>query len=453
VVWPRFLFQWRVSNPEPTSTEVRRSHFVDITPLRQSPAFLRLWLGTGIAAVGSQMTVVAVGLHIYDLTQSTGAVALVGVVGLLPMIIAGLYGGVLADTFDRRLVAIIAETVAWVSVLGLASLAWLHIDVLWFYYVLTTLTAVSTTIVGATRAAIVPRLVEKRLLPAASALGGISMGISITLGPALAGVLVAGVGIQWTYTVDAVLFLAAFTGILTLPPIKPEGGNATRGIAALVEGITFLRHAPNIRLGFLIDIIAMTFGMARVLYPAVGALVIGGGAVTVGILFAAGAVGTLLSSMFSGRLGHVRRQGIAIRNAVLAYGGFMLAFGLVLLPLGTRQSGSITDSLTTANLPALALAAIALAGAGAADNISAVFRNTMMQSAVPDSMRGRTQGIYTVVVTGGPRVGDAFVGLVVATTLLWLPSVLGGVLIIALVAVLVRVSASFRAYDALDPKP
>ena len=442
-----------MSTPEPTPTAVRRSHFVDITPFRQSPAFFRLWLGTGIAAVGSQMTVVAVGLHIYDLTQSTGAVALVGVIGLLPMIVAGLYGGVLADTFDRRIVAIVSETVAWISVLGLASLAWLHIDVLWFYYVLTTLTAVSTTIVGATRAAIVPRLVEKNLLPAASALGGISMGISITLGPALAGVLVAGVGIQWTYTVDAVLFLAAFTGILTLPPIKPEGGSATRGIPALVEGITFLRHAPNIRLGFLIDIIAMTFGMARVLYPAVGALVIGGGAVTVGILFAAGAVGTLLSSLFSGRLGHVRHQGIAIRNAVLAYGGFMLAFGLVLLPLGTRQSGSITDSLSTANLPALALAAIALAGAGAADNVSAVFRNTMMQSAVPDSMRGRTQGIYTVVVTGGPRIGDAFVGLVVATTLLWLPSVLGGVLILALVAVLVRLSASFREYDALDPKP
>ena len=431
----------------------RRSHFVDLTPFRRSPAFFRLWLGTGIAGVGSQMTVVAVGLHIYDLTQSTGAVALVGVIGLLPMIIAGLYGGVLADTFDRRLVAIAAETAAWISVLGLAGLAWFHIDVLWFYYVLTTLTAVSTTIVGATRAAIVPRLVDTELLPAASALGGISMGISITLGPALAGVLVAGVGIQWTYTIDAVLFLAAFTGILTLPAIRPEGGGTTRGVAALVEGITFLRHAPNIRLGFLIDIVAMTFGMARVLYPAVGALVIGGGAVTVGILFAAGAVGTLLSSLFSGRLGHVRRQGLAIRNSVLAYGGFMLAFGLVLLPLGARHGGSITDSLSSANLPALALAAVALAGAGAADNISAVFRNTMMQSAVPDVMRGRTQGIYTVVVTGGPRVGDAFVGLVAATTLLWLPSVLGGVLILAVVAVLVRLSPSFRGYDALDPRP
>jgi MFS family permease len=433
----------------PTS---RRSHFVDLTPFRRSPAFFRLWLGTGIAGVGAQMTTVAVGLHIYDLTGSTGAVALVGVIGLLPMIVAGLYGGVLADTFDRRIVAIIAETVAWLSVIGLAGLAWLHIDVLWFYYVLTTLTAVATTIVGATRMAIVPRLVDKELLPAASALGGISMGVSITLGPALAGVLVATVGIQWTYTIDAVLFLAAFTGILTLPAIRPEGGSTTRGIAALAEGIGFLRRAPNIRLGFLIDIIAMTFGMARVLYPAVGALVIGGGAVTVGILFAAGATGTLLSSLFSGRLGHVRRHGLAIRNAVLAYGACMLGFGLVLLPLGTRQSGSITDSLTTANLPALALAAVFLAGAGAADNVSAVFRTTMMQSAVPDSMRGRTQGVYIVVVTGGPRLGDAYVGLIAATALLWLPSVLGGILVISLVALLVRLNPSFRSYDALNPK-
>jgi MFS family permease len=249
-----------------------------------------------------------------------------------------------------------------------------------------------------------------------------------------------------------VLFLAAFTGILTLPPIVPEGGSATRGIPALVEGIGFLRRAPNIRLGFLLDIIAMTFGMARVIYPAVGALVIGGGAVTVGILFAAGAVGTLLSSLFSGRLGHVRWQGRAIRNAIIAYGGFTALFGLVLLPLGTQPSGSITDSLSTANLPALALACIALAGTGAADNISAVFRNTMLQAAVPDSMRGRTQGIYVVVVTGGPRIGDAYIGLVAATMLFWLPSLLGGVVIIAAVAVLVRLNASFREYDALDPK-
>jgi MFS family permease len=436
-----------------TAPVARRSHFVDLTPFRHSPAFFRLWLGTGIAGIGSQMTVVAAGLHIYDLTGSTGAVALVGVLGLVPMMLAGLYGGLLADSFDRRLVAIAAETVAWLSVIGLATLAWLHIETLWIYYLLTTITAVATTIVSTTRMAIVPRLLPTELLPAASALSGISQGVQITVGPALAGVLVAGVGIQWTYTADAVLFLAAFTGVISLPAIRPEGRSEHRGLAAVREGLGFLRRAPNIRLSFLIDIIAMTFGMARVLYPAVGALVIGGGAVTVGILFAAGAIGVLLSSVFSGRLGHVRRQGLAVRNAVMAYGASMLLFGLVLLPLGTRENGSVTDSLSTANLPALALAALALAGAGAADNISSVFRNTMLQSAVPDSMRGRTQGVFIVVVTGGPRLGDAYVGLLAATTLLWLPSLLGGVLIIALVALLVRVNASFRDYDALDPRP
>jgi len=155
--------------------------------------------------------------------------------------------------------------------------------------------------------------------------------------------------------------------------------------------------------------------------------------------------------VFSGRLGQVRWQGRAIRNAIMTYGAFILLFGLVLLPLGTSKNGSITDSFSTVNLPALILAAIALAGAGAADNISSVFRSTMMQSAVPDNMRGRTQGLYIVVVTGGPRIGDAYVGLIAATTLLWLPPLLGGLIIVTVVFALVRASASFRKYDALNP--
>lgn len=258
---------------------------------------------------------------------------------------------------------------------------------------------------------------------------------------------------QWTYTIDAVLFLAAFTGIVTLPAIVPEGGTRRPGFAAIVQGMSFLKNAPNIRASFLVDIVAMTFGMPRVIFPAVGALVIGGGAITVAVLTAAGAVGVFFSSVFSGRLGHVRWHGIAIRNAVMAYGGFIALFGLVLLPLGSGASGSITDSFATANMPALVLASIALAGAGGADNISSVFRNSMMQAAVPDSMRGRTQGLFTVVVTGGPRVGDAWVGFIAATTLLWLPSLLGGLIIVVLVLVLVQTNRTFTNYDALDPRP
>ena len=424
----------------------RRSHFADLTPFRESPAFFRLWLGSTLAGVGSQMTIVAVGLHIYDITESTAAVALVGVISLVPMIIAGIYGGLLVDTFDRRTVAILAESVAWVSVVGLAVLAWFQIDTLWYYYVLTTLNAVAVTIVAAARSAIVPRLLPTRLLPAAGGLNGIGFGFQVIVGPAIAGVLVATVGVQWTYTIDAILFVAAFTGVLTLPPIKPEGASGFKGIAGVVEGLRFLRGAANIRLSFLVDIVAMTFGMPRVIMPAVGALVIGGGAITVGILSASFAAGTLLVGVFSGRLGSVRWHGRAIRNAIMAFGGFVLAFGVVLLLSGNRPDAPL-------NVPALVAACIMLAGAGGSDQVSAVFRSTMLQAAAPDNMRGRVQGVFIVVVTGGPRIGDAYVGLVAATALLWLPSLLGGVLIIALVYLLVRYYRSFHDYDALNPVP
>ena len=438
------------SSPEPTT---RRSHFADLSPFRESPAFFRLWLGSTLAGVGNQMTIVAVGLHIYEITKSTAAVALVGVVSLVPMIIAGIYGGLLVDTFDRRKVAILAETVAWISVVGLAYLAWNQIETLWLYYVFTTLTAVAVTIVGAARAAIVPRLLPLRLLPAAGGLNGISFGFQVIVGPAIAGVLVATVGVQWTYTIDAILFVAAFTGVLTLPAIRPEGEASAKGIAGIVEGLRFLRGAANIRLSFLVDIVAMTFGMPRVILPAVGALVIGGGAVTVGILSAAFAAGTLLVGVFSGRLGGVRWHGLAIRNAIMVFGGFVGGFGIVLLVTGTRAAGSVTDSLANANIPALVASCILLAGAGGADQVSAVFRSTMLQAAAPDNMRGRVQGVFIVVVTGGPRLGDAYVGLVAATALLWLPSLLGGVLIIAIVFLLVRQYRSFHDYDALNPVP
>ncbi len=436
----------RVSESEIGGPVARRSHWADLSPFRESPAFFRLWLGSTLAGVGSQMTIVAVGLHIYELTQSTAAVALVGVLSLVPMIIAGVYGGLLVDSFDRRTIAILAETVAWISVVGLALLAWFQVDTLWPYYVLTTLNAVAVTIVAAARSAIVPRLLPTRLLPAAGGLNGIGFGFQVIVGPAIAGVLVATVGVQWTYTIDAILFVAAFTGVLTLPAIKPEGGRGSTGLAGVVDGLRFLRGATNLRLSFLVDIVAMTFGMPRVILPAVGALVIGGGAVTVGILSAAYAAGTLILGVFSGRLGGVRHHGRAVRRAITVFGAFTLAFGVVLLLTGSRPDAPL-------NLPALVAACVALAGAGASDEVSAIFRSTMLQAAAPDNMRGRVQGVFIVVVTGGPRLGDAYVGLVAATALLWLPSLLGGVIIMALMVLVVRRYRGFNEYDALHPVP
>jgi MFS family permease len=431
----------------------KRSHLVDLSPLRESPAFARLWIGAAISGIGSQMTIVAVGLHIYDITRSTFAVSLVGAFALVPMIIFGLYGGMLADAFDRRRVAFLAAVAAWGSTIGLAGLAWFEVDVVWPFYLLTTLNAVAATVVGTVRFAIFPRILPRRLLPAASALTGISGGIMVTVGPAIAGVLIATVGFAWTYTIDVALFLAAFVGILSLPRLPPEGEVHRPGLASLRYGFAFLRTAPNIRMSFLVDILAMTFGQPRVLFPAVGTLLLGGGAVTVGVLTASFAVGALVSSLFSGRTGHVRMQGVAIGRAIVVYGAFILGFGALLAVMATGAYGPVSPAVSDMHVPAVALAAVLLAGAGAADNISSIFRQTMLQSAVPDNMRGRLQGVFTVVVTGGPRIGDMYVGVFAVGAALWFPPLLGGLVIIVSVAMLVRMQRSFRHYDARHPLP
>ncbi|MDH2445039.1 MFS transporter [Amnibacterium sp. CER49] len=430
----------------------RRGALVDLEPITASAPFARLLAGRSIAGIGSQLTIVAVGLNVYALTGSTFAVSLTGVVALVPMILAGLYGGMLADAFDRRVVALVSGLLSWASTVAIAVLSWAGAETAPSLYVLTAVNAVATTVLLATESAITPRLLPARLLPAAAALGGISTGIAVTLGPALAGVLVAAVGYSWCYTVDAVLFVAVLLGVLTLPALPPAEHVDRPGLESLLGGMRFLRAAPNIRASFLVDIVAMTFGQPRVLFPAAGAVLLGGGAVTVGVLSAAYAVGALLSSVFSGRLGAVRRQGRAIELAIQAYGACILLFGAVLGVTGLGIASGVAPPPPAVDLPAIALATLLLAGAGAADNVSAIFRSTVLQAAAPDDMRGRLQGVFIVVVTGGPRIGDLYVGVVASLGLLWLPPVVGGALVIVIVAVLVR-RLGFLAYDAADPRP
>lgn len=419
-----------------------------------SPAFARLWFGNTLAGIGTFVTNTAVGLHIYDLTRSTFMVSLVAWFSLLPMIVAGLYGGAIADRFDRRTVALSASTVAWASTVVLASITWAGAEVVWMFYVITTVNAVGATIASATRQAITPRLLPKEQLPKAAALLGISAGVMVTVGPGIAGVLVARAGYAWTYTVDVVLFVAGFFGLWTLPRIRPEGEHvAAGGFRSVVDGLTHLRRAPNVRMSFVVDIIAMTFGQPMVLFPAVGAIVIGGGSVTAGILLASFAVGGIVSSLGSGRVTGLRWQGLAIRNAIVSYGLAILGFGVVLAVTEIGGHAVASSDFGAVNRSALALAALCLAVAGGSDNISAIFRQSILQSAVPDHLRGRTQGVFTVVVTGGPRLGQMFAGTLATLTATWVPPVVGGVLVVVLVLVTVARVPSFRHYDALDPRP
>lgn len=425
------------------------SAWIDLRPFRASAAFTRLWIGSTLGGLGGQLTLVTIMLHVFELTGSTFAVSMVAVAGLAPMILAGLYGGMLADAFDRRIVGLIAAVITFTSTLLLAILTWSQLETIWWLYLLSVVNAAANSVGMATRSAIVPRLLPRELLAPASALNGITIGVMVMVGPAMAGILVAATGYGWTYTIDVVLMLAMFMGLWTLPSLRPEGTLVRPGLASLVDGWQFLKRAGNIRMQYILDIAAMTFGQPMALYPALGTVLLGGGAVTTGALTAAVAAGTFLSSLFSGRIVRYRWHGRGIQRAIQAYGAAILAFGTVLL-IGVWMPPA---SETTANLGLIIAACAALAASGAADNVSSIYRSTMMQASVPDSIRGRLQGVFVIVVTGGPRVGALYAGTLATLTALWFPPLLGGFLVIVLAAMLVRLSPRFRDYDAEDPVP
>lgn len=449
----------------PQTAPAKGRRLVDLAPLKASPAFARLWAGGTIANIGAQMSIVAVGLQIYDITESTFMVGLVGGASLIPMIIAGLWGGMLADVFDRRRLLIVSSLVSWASTLGLVALAlWDLAEIrsggraeAWPFLVVTTVNAVAATISGATRSALVGRILPPELVSRASALNGIAIGVALTVGPALAGVLVASVGFAWTFAVDAVLFSFGFLGVWMLPALPRLGEKAEAGWGMLLEGLRFLRHAPNLRMNFLVDIIAMTFFRPYVLFPALGATLVGGGALTVGALTAAGAVGTMLASLFSGPVARVHRHGVAILRANLTFGGFALAFGAITL-IASRVEHEPAEGWGGIHVGTLVALSVAMMGMGASDEVSAIFRQTMMIQAAPDQMRGRMQGVFVVVVTGGPRLGDMYAGVLATAVALWFPPLLGGFVIVAATAVLVRLrwkpgGLRFLDYDARDPRP
>lgn len=431
----------------------RQSAFIDLRPFRASPAFARLWVGSTLAGLGGQLTVVAVMLHVFELTQSTFAVSMIAVAGLLPMIAAGLYGGMLADAFDRRTVALLSAVLTFASTALLALLAWTGLETVPWLFALSVVNSAANSIVMATKSAITPRLLPRDLLPAAAALQGVTVGIMVMAGPALAGVLVAVAGYAWTYSLDVLLMTSLFLGLWSLPRLRPEGAVVRPGLESLRDGMRFLRRAPNIRLQYILDIVAMTFGQPVALFPAIGAVLLGGGAITTGVLTAAVAAGAFLSSLLSGPIGRVRRQGLGIERAIQVYGLAIGAFGLVLLAaaLGWGRPAVVDESHAAVAL--ITVAALVLAVSGAADNVSAIYRSTMMQAAVPDAMRGRLQGIFIVVVAGGPRVGALYAGTLATIAALWVPPLLGGLVILALVGTLVRFAPRFREYDALDPQP
>ncbi|MCV7547612.1 MFS transporter [Micrococcus luteus] len=426
---------------------------VDITPLRVSPAYRRLWLGNTLAYVGTQLTLVAVSLEVFALTGSSFAVGLLGLAALVPLVVAGLYGGAIADRHDRRRVALTSSAVMWLTTVGIAAQAWAGFESVPVLYALVALHSGASGINQPTRGAIIPALVGLPLVPVANALNMMTFSVALMVGPVLGGVLVAAVGYAWTYSIDVVTFLAALYAVWRLPSLPPQRAetataSGTRwGLASVVEGLRFLGSRPNLRMTFLADIVAMTTAFPRALLPAIGAVVLGGGEAAVGVLLAAMAAGAFLAGLFSAPFTRLHAQGWGVYVSILVWGAAVAAFGGVVWWAQSLPDGDPRLTL------AFALAALCMAVGGAADSLSGVFRGSILQSATPDHLRGRLQGVFVVVVAGGPRLGElltggASVGLGEGPTLL-----AGGVLCMLGVTALMRWQPGFLRYDARNPTP
>ncbi|WP_225447055.1 MFS transporter [Streptacidiphilus sp. PB12-B1b] len=382
--------------PQPGLAGRLRRAAVDVRPLAV-PEFRRVVLGQGASLVGTMVTEVAVPVQIYAMSHSSLYVGLAGLAGFVPIVVFGLYGGAVADAVDRRQLCLWSSLVTWAVTLALLARTLWDVGSVPLVLVLVAVQGAGFAVSSSTRGAIIPRIVPPDLVPAANTLSFTVGNVSQILGPLAAGALVAlPHGFAYAYGVDALLFTLSLYSTYRLPSIRPTGTPAGSGARAVLDGLRFISGSPVLLMSFAVDIAAMVLAMPNALFPEAAAARFHGG---VGLLYSSVAIGSVLAGLCSGWIGRVRRQGRALTFAVL---GWAVAIALA----GLART--------------LWLAVLLLALAGAADLVSAVYRQTILQTHAPDEMRGRMQGVFTVVVSGGPRLGDLRAGAMAATTTLTL---------------------------------
>ncbi len=359
---------------------------VDTTPLRESRDLRLLVLGTFVTGLGTQASLVALPYQLYVETRSAFLTGLLGAVELVPLIAAALVGGALADRMDRRRLLLLDQVALVLVTSALAALALAGDPPVLALYALGAVLAGAGAIQNVARGAIVPNLVRPALLPSALALNFGLAQLTMVIGPALAGVVIAASGVELAYVIDAASCLALVGAVVAIAPQPPQGLLEDRLPIrqSIGEGLRFVRSKDALVGSFAIDLAAMTFGMPRALFPVLALTVYDAGAAGTGLLYAAVAAGATVAALTTGWLQHARRLGRIVILAVLAWGLAIACAGL-------------TGSLW--------VAAVLLALAGAADSVSAVCRSTITQSVTPDAMRGRMGSVFSLVVTSGPRLG------------------------------------------------
>lgn len=431
-----------------------RRHAIDTRPLRHL-AYRRLFIGQAVSHVGLAFTAVAVPVQMYALTGSSFWVGLLGLASLIPLVFFALWGGALADRVDRRVLLLNASVLMWASTLLLLVCTAFGLTAGWVLLALTALQSTGMGVSSATRGAIIPRLVPAAELPAANALNTTAMTVSMTAGPLLAGLLVKDGLFALAYAVDALLYTVVLWATVRLPSLRPGTGAADAaeatpaddGLPAEVtapaavavakrsgwrdirDGLAYIAATPVLWLSFAIDIAAMVLALPRALFPEVADERFGAG--SIGLLYAAIAIGSALAGLTSGWVSRVRRQGLALVVAVVLWGIAIAAAGLTSL---------------------LWLAVLLLAVGGAADMVSAVYRQTILQTYAPDELRGRMQGVFFAVVAGGPRLGDVRAGVTAAfvgPTVAWVGGGIAAVVVATVLAI--AFPALVRYYPSAHP--
>ncbi|GAA3030656.1 MFS transporter [Gordonia defluvii] len=407
-----------------------RRFLADTRPLGNDD-FRHLWVANIVTVVGAQLTVVAVPLQIYAITQSSLYVGLTGMFGLVPLVGFGLWGGALADVVDRRTILLVTTTGLIATAVLFFAQAVAGLNNVWLLLALFSVQQAFFAVNQPTRSAVLPRILPLAQLPAANSLNMTVVQAGAIVGPLLGGVLVPVLGFSLMYLLDSLSLLTTLWAVWRLPSLVPEsvsgdGPRPTVGLRAILDGLGYLRGHKVLLMSFVVDLIAMVFGMPRILFPQIAHESFGGqtdGGWQVALLFAAIPLGAVLGGIFSGWVSRVSRQGLAVVVCVVVWG------------VAVAVAGTALFFADGAWYPVLPLVAAALVVGGAADMVSSAFRQTMLQSAADDAVRGRLQGVFIVVVAGGPRLADVGHGWVAAVAGTAVATAGGGLAVVVLTIV------------------
>ena len=401
----------------------------DLSPFRDSRDLRLVVGGSFISSMGAQATLVALPYQLYVETHSALLVGLLGAAELVPLVVMALLGGAVADRMDRRRLLLLSQLGVFAGAGGLAVAAFAGRPSVLTLYVLGALLAGFNALQNVARSAILPNLVDRQRLRPALALNYGLSALTMVLGPGLGGLLIAGFGVQAAYTVDAVSCLAVVFTVLPIAMQPPLGGQDDSVLRSIADGLRYVRGNRALVGSFAIDLVAMTFGMPRALFAVLAVSVYHAGAGGTGVLYAAVSAGATVAALTTGWLSHARRLGVIVIWAVIAWGTAIALTGLM---------GSLW------------LAAGMLAIAGAADSVSAVCRSTINQTVTPDHMRGRMSAVFSLVVTGGPRLGDIESGSVAGAAGVRFSVISGGLACVVGVAGILLAFPALARYDSDD---